>query len=468
LEAALSFRIETELDKTEILECYVNRIYFGSGCYGIETAARTYFSKPAAKLTLSEAALLAGLIRSPTRLSPLNNPDGAMVQRDVVLERLLDLGWISPAEKSAALAEPLRLSPRPQPAALQENWAMDAIRRELESILPRVGFDTGELKIYSTIQADLQAVAEKALRSRLESYEERFPELRKDPPLEAAAFFMDHRDGAVRAIVGGRDYSRSKFHRVYFGHRQAGSVVKSFVYALAWSRGLERRAPIENSRLQPGELQREFSTYNPSNADGNYEGPRPAEEGLIFSRNTMSVRVGQKAGFEAVARLLRQSGISVDPKPFPSIVLGAFETTLRDLVSAYTAFSNGGNQVQPYLIRRVTDAQGRVLYQHRQVRTPLLEPRAAEQTREVLVEVLVRGTGAGMVDRRLRGRAGGKTGTTNDFQDAWFVGFYGNLTGGVWVGFDTPQSMGGGAGGAQLALPIWSDVMISPSARSGR
>ncbi len=468
LEAALSFRIETELNKEDILECYVNRIYFGSGCYGVETAARTYFDKPAAALTLGEAALLAGLIRSPTRLSPLNNPEGALTQRNVVLQRLAELEWISPAEKQAAMAEPLRLSPRPQLGALQENWAMDSIRRELETILPRLGFDSGELRIYSTIQPDLQNAAEMAVRQRLESFEQRFPQLRQDPPLEAAAFFIDHRDGAVRAIVGGRDYQRSKYHRVYLGQRQAGSVVKSFVYALAWSRGLERRTPVENSRLQPGELPWEFSRYDPKNADGDYEGPRPAEEGLILSQNTMSVRVGQRAGWDTIARLFRQAGISENPQPFPSISLGAFETTLRDLVSAYTAFSTGGNQVRPYLIRKVVDSQGRVLYEHRQVRTPLLDPAAAELTALVLREVLVRGTGAGQADRRLRGRAGGKTGTTNDFQDAWFVGFYENLTGGVWVGFDTPTSMGHGAGGAQLALPIWSDIMISPAAQRTR
>lgn len=465
LEAALSFRIETELDKSEILECYVNRIYFGSGCYGIETASRTYFNKPASNLTLSEAALLAGLIRSPTRLSPLNNPDDAMTQRNVVLERMEELGWISNGEKNIALAEPLRLSRQALPGGLQENWAMDSIRRELETILPRVGFESGELKIYSTIRADLQTTAEKAVSERLAGFEKEFTGLSQGDRLEAAAFFIDHRDGAVRAIVGGREYAQSKFHRVYFGRRQAGSVVKSFVYALAFSRGLHRRETIENSRLQPGELSREFMSYNPNNADGNYDGPLPAEDGLVLSKNTMTVRVGMRAGFDELARLFRQAGISPDPRPFPSLCLGAFETTLRDLVSAYTAFPNGGNQVQPFLIRKVTDSGGRVLYEHRQIRTPLLEPEAAAQTAEILREVLTRGTGSGRVHSRLRGRAGGKTGTTNDFQDAWFVGFHGKLTGGVWVGFDTPRPMGPGAGGAQLALPVWSDIMASPAAR---
>lgn len=470
LEAALSFRIETELNKEEILECYINRIYFGSGCYGLETAARTYFNKPAANLTLAESALLAGLIRSPSRLSPLNNSEAALTQRNVVLESMAKLGWITPAEKAAALQEPLRLSAQPIVGSLQDNWAMDSIRRELEIILPRVGFETGELSIYSTIDPLLQQTADQALQNHLAASEKKFPALQGNPEaqLEGAAFFMDHSNGAVRAIVGGRNYRDSKFHRVYLGQRQAGSAIKPLIYALAFARGISPDTSISNERLRPGELPREFAHYNPNNFDDDYTGDRPARDGLILSKNTMSVRIGQRVGFDTIARSLRQAGLASDPSPFPSLSLGAFETTLRDLVSTYTAFSNEGNQVQPFLIRRVTDASGRTLYEHRQIRTPLLDPSAAALTADILRDVLTRGTGADHTPRSLHGRAGGKTGTTNDYFDAWFIGFSGHLTGGVWVGFDQPRSMGPGASGAQLALPIWAQVMTSPAAQSRR
>jgi penicillin-binding protein 1A len=475
LEAALSFRIETELSKEEILECYINRIYFGSGCYGLETASRTYFDKPASRLTLAESALLAGLIRSPTRLSPLNNPEGALEQRNVVLNRMRELNLITSSELYEALREPLRLSKAPQASAPQENWAMDAIRRELESVLPMGDFDAGGLTIFVTIDPELQKETESAIAKRLAETEQRagYPHATMEEQLargstdylEAAALFMDSRDGAVRSIAGGRDYSKSKFHRVLFGKRQAGSIVKPFIYAQAFTRGLRPWDRIEDARIRPGEIPRKFGRYDPANYDNEYGGPRPAEDGLVFSRNTMSVRVGLYAGLDGVARLLERAGLAENPQPFPSICLGAFETTLRDVVSAMTAFPNGGNQVHPFLIRKITDARGNVLYRRRQVRTPLLEPEAARLTAKVLEQVLTRGTGASVARAySLPSGAAGKTGTTNQFQDAWFVGFSGNLTGGVWVGFDRPRKIASGASGAVLALPIWADVMTSPAA----
>lgn len=476
LEAALSFRIETELTKEEILECYINRIYFGSGCYGIETAARTYFDKSASKLTLAEAALLAGLIRSPTRLSPLNNPDGAIEQRNVVLNRMRELNLITSAELYEALREPLRLPENPQRSAPQENWAMDAIRRELETVLPMGDFDAGGLTISTTIDPGMQRATESSIAGRLAETEARpgYPHPRMEERLaagsndylEAAALFMDRRDGAVRAIAGGRDYSKSKFHRALFGQRQAGSIVKPFVYAHAFARGLAPGDRVEDARIRPGEIPRRLGSYDPANYDGEYGGLRPAADGLVFSRNTMSVRVGLHAGLDGVARILERAGLAENLQPYPSICLGAFETTLRDVVSAMTAFPNAGNQVHPFLIRKVTDAQGNVLYRNRQVRTPLLDPRAAQITAGVMEEVLTRGTGAAAARGfSLPRGAAGKTGTSHQFQDAWFVGFAGNLTGGVWVGFDKPRKIAAGASGGLLALPIWADVMTSPPAR---
>jgi penicillin-binding protein 1A len=475
LEAALSFRIETELTKERILECYMNRIYFGSGYYGIETACRAYFGKPASRIDLSESALLAGLIRSPTRLSPFNNLDEAITQRNVVLRRMYELGFITSAEMLEAVRSDVRIEPNRQPAAPQENWAMDTIRRELETILERNQMGGGGLSIYTSIDPGLQASAENAVRSRLESYE-RLPGFRHKTReeslatgsfdyLQAAAIAIDNLDGGIRMIVGGRDYDRSKFHRALLGRRQLGSVVKPFVYALAFERGLNPGQKIDDGPIKPGELPREFRNYQPANSDGIFGPMRPVGDGLIDSRNTMSVRVGMIAGLDRTADFLRRAGIHENPPRFPAMFLGAFESNLKNLTAAYTAFPNRGHSVDPWIIDRVEDASGSVVYQRKPVRRPLFPFDAAEQVSGWMAETLTRGTGASSRRLGLRRLAAGKTGTTNQFQDAWFVGFVSTLTCGVWVGFDMPKTILPGGGGSSLALPIWVDVMESPAGR---
>jgi len=475
LEAAMSFRIETELTKERILECYVNRIYFGSGYYGIETACQAYFGKPAARINLSEAALLAGLIRSPTRLSPFNNLDGAITQRNVVLKRMHDIGFISSPQMLEAMRTNIVIQANRQPAAPQENWAMDAIRRELESLIDKADLGEGGLAIYTGIDPALQAAAEHSVETRLASYEAKpgFPHASRHEAvgrggydyLQAAALAVDNRDGAIRMIVGGRDYSRSKFNRALLGHRQLGSMVKPFVYARAFEQGLSPRERIDDEAIRPGEIPRQYGRYQPSNSDGVFGPPRSAADGLIFSRNTMTVRVGMKAGIDPTANFMRQANLSEDPPRFPSIFLGAFESNLRNLTAAYTAFANGGNMTEPWLIDRVADSSGSVIYQRRPVRKPLLTPKSADLVSSIMEDVLTKGTGAASRSLGLRRRAAGKTGTTNQFQDAWFVGYVPALTCGVWVGFDHPKTILPGGGGSQLALPIWVDVMQSEAGR---
>lgn len=474
LEAAMSFRIETELTKEEILEYYVNRIYFGSGYYGIETACQAYFGKPAAKLNLAEAALMAGLIRSPTRLSPFNDLPASLKQRDVVLRRMFELGYINEAQLQNALRQKIQLA-EPEQASPQENWAMDAIRRELEEIIERENIEEGGISIYTTLDPGLQRDAQRSLNARLSEIETR-PNFRhakraesvavgSSDYLQGAAMVLDNRNGAIRAIVGGRDYSRSKFNRALFARRQIGSAVKPFVYAVAFANGLKPNDPISDARLTPGEIPSRFGSYNPDNSDDSYGGLRPAAEGLIYSRNTMSVRIGLRAGLDPIAQTIIRAGIHEDPPRYPAMCLGAFESNLRDLTSAYTAFADGGNQVKAHLITRITDLHGTTLYRTREVRVPLLDPRSARMTTGIMEDVFERGTAAGARSLGLRRPAAGKTGTTNDTQDAWFVGFSGALTCGVWVGFDTPKPIVNGASAAQLALPIWVSIIESPAGR---
>ena len=473
VEAALAFRIETELTKEEILEAYMNRIYFGSGTYGIEAASQTYFGKPASRLNLQEAATLAGLIRSPNRFSPLNNPQGSVHERNAVLGRMYDIGLITSAQRDESQAEELVTvsSPRVSP---EDNWAMDAILRDLDMVLEPGQMNEGGLKIYTTIDGDLQKAAEESVTRRLREIEAQpgYPHQpagsftgkvldgeKSVPYLEAAALVMDNKSGGIRAIVGGRDYDRSKFHRALFGRRQIGSTVKPFVYAEAFEKGLKPSDPVDDGRIGPGEIPSRYGAYDPANSDGTYLGIRPAGDGLVYSRNTMSVRIGLRAGIDNVADAIETAGLCKDPPRFPSLCLGTFETNLKDLTAAYTVFATGGYKLQPYMIDRVTDADGHVLYKATGGRLKVFSPQTAKMTTDLLGEVVERGTASRAHDLGLRGAAFGKTGTTNNFVDAWFLGFTSRFTCGVWVGFDQPRTIRPGGYGATLALPIWVDII---------
>ena len=473
IEAALAFRIETELSKEEILEGYVNRIYFGSGTYGIEAASQTYFGKSAAKLNLQESGALAGLIRSPNRFSPLNNPEGCIRERNTVLGRMLYLGLVSNMEYEEAIASPL-VAMAATKTSPEQNWAMDAILRELDLVLEPGQMGAGGLKIYTTIDGPLQVAAEKAVQTRLLQVEAQqgYPHKpmadftsaildreKSAPYLQSAAIAFDNKSGGIRAIVGGRDYDKSKFHRALYGRRQAGSVVKPFVYACAFEAGMPANEPISDDRIQVGEIPQKYGHYDPSNSDKTHRGIQSAGEGLIDSRNTMSVRVGLRAGLDRIADKLIRAGLNENPPRFPSLCLGTFETSLKDITAAYTVFATGGMKLQPYLIDRVIDDSGTILYKSTRGKIPILQPAAAQMTAALLEQVVERGTASHAHEYGLTGYGAGKTGTTNNFLDAWFVGFDSHLTCGVWVGFDKPRPIRPGGYGGSLALPIWVDII---------
>jgi len=478
LEAALAMRMEAVLSKDEILTHYTNRIYFGAGLFGIETASQAYFHKPAADLTLSESALLAGLIRSPNRLSPFRDPDGALEQRNIVLRQMEDQGHISARQRLDAQAEPLVLAAeRPRPP--QEDWAMELLWRELERVLPQSVLDGAGLKIYTSLDGAMQRAAVAAVEEQLSSVEARpgYPHAKKadtafvdpqsrggTPYLQASAMAVDNHTGGIRVLVGGRDHKTSKFNRAYFAERQVGSSVKPFVYAAAFSTGLDPHAPVNDNRLSPGELPKAFANYNPANSDDTYRGILPAKDGLILSRNTMSVRVGAVAGIERVRENILAAGIGSDVPKYPSIFLGSFSGSLRALTVAYAALANDGVAPSPHLLDRVEDPQGRVLYRYKGSVQRILPSNVARLTAGVLREAMTRGTGQIAAAFGYRGEAAGKTGTTNDYKDAWFIGFDRETTCGVWVGFDQPKRIVDRGYGATLALPIWVKIMNAASA----
>lgn len=473
LEAALAVRMELVFTKDEILTHYMNRIYFGSGLFGVETASRAYFRKPAADLTLAESALLAGLIRSPNRLSPFRDPDGALKQRNITLQQMEAQGFISAGQRIDAQQEPLMLaSERPPPP--QEDWAMELVWKELERVLPQDVIDAAGLKIYTALDTGMQRAAVTSVEETLQAVEARpgyahprkadvaevDPQTREGTPyLQAAAMAVDNRTGGIRVLVGGRDYAASKFNRSYFAERQVGSAVKPFVYAVAFAGGLDPNAPVSDDRLRAGELPKSYGRYDPSNSDDTYRGMLPAKDGLILSRNTMSVRVGAMAGLDRVRETILAAELTKDAPRYPSIFLGSFSGTLRALTSAYAAIANDGVAPTPYLVDRVVNAQGRVIYRHKGSVQRILPAKAARITAAVLEEAMTRGTGASAAALGYRGKAAGKTGTTNDYRDAWFIGFDGETTCGVWVGFDKPKTIIDRGYGATLALPVWVKIM---------
>ena len=479
LEAMVAMRIEQKFTKQQILELYMNRIYFGSGCYGVETASQAYFGKNASKLNLSEAALLAGLIRSPNRFSPLKNPEGAALQRNAVVDRMVDLHKISDADAKAAKAAKVNARPK-RMLQIQENYAMDAVQRDLNLLLSQDQIDNGGLFIYTSLDPAVQNAAQQALETQLSRIERQSnfhhplkssyqpPESGEDssmPYLEGAVVAIDNSSGGIRGLVGGRDYAQSKFNRALApANRQVGSAFKPFVYTIAFSHGLLPGAAISDGPIQPGEIEG-AGNWTPGNSDGTYGGYQPCSYGLIQSRNTMSVRVGQFAGLDAVQQAAVSLNLGETIPHGPAIYIGAFETNLRALTAAYTVFPNAGIRKQSYIIERIDDQDHNPIYRAAHISVPALDPGSAWMTSRLMEEVLTRGTAASARSLGFKLPAAGKTGTTNDYKDAWFVGYTSTMTCGVWVGFDQPVTIVSRGYGAALALPVWAQVMNRAASR---
>src|SRR5213596_1650631 len=474
LEAMVALRIERQFTKRQILELYINRIYFGTGCYGVETASQAYFSKSGSKLNLSEAAILAGLIRSPNRFSPLKNPEGAVAQGNAVLDRMVALKKITPAQAQEARIAKITPHPKRLPQ-IQENYAMDAVQRALSPLLTQDQIDNGGLSIYTTLDPAVQNAAQDALEKQLTKIEHQSnfhhplkanykpPENGEGdsamPYLEGAVVVIDNASGGIRALVGGRDYAQSKFNRALApANRQVGSAFKPFVYTVAFSHGLLPSSAISDGPIQPGEIDG-AGNWSPGNSDGTYGGVMPCSYGLIHSRNTMSVRVGQFAGLDAVQKVANDLGVSQNVPQGPAIYIGSFETNLKDLTAAYSIFPNAGVRKQAYIIERIDDQRHKPIYLAAHISTPALDPSAAWMTSQVMEQVLTSGTAASARSLGFRLPAAGKTGTTNDYKDAWFLGYTSTLTCGVWVGFDQPATIIPHGYGAALALPVWTQVM---------
>ncbi|HZJ17328.1 MAG TPA: penicillin-binding transpeptidase domain-containing protein, partial [Chthoniobacteraceae bacterium] len=453
----------------------VNRIYFGSGYYGIESAARGYFGKPAADLTSGESATLAGLIRSPKRFAPSRDVAAAEAERDTVLERMLELEMISADEVIAAKAQQLKIA-HDRTMRVTDDPVMDAVLREAATLLAPETLDYGGLTIFTTIDPQLQRLAQSAADRRLTEIEDQkgYPHPKKrdfvpgtnadgtEKPtnyLQTAVVLVDNRSGAIRALVGSRDYEQSKYCRALLARRQIGSTFKPFVYAAAFEQGLYPGSLVDDSKISPGEFRDLPKKWSPENSDGEYGGPQPAAIGLLKSRNTMSVRVGEFAGLRKVRALAQAAGVSDDIPDLPAVFLGGFETTVRDLASAYTIFPNLGVYRPSFLISSIEDREGRVLWQAPRGEERVLSADCAWLVSGILQHVMKSGTAARSASLGWKKIGAGKTGTTNDFFDAWFVGYTSSLTCAVWVGMDQPETILEKGYGSTLALPVWVEIM---------
>src|SRR5436190_2150518 len=397
------------------------------------------------------------------------------IERHAVLDRMVALKKLSSADAEAAKRAKIAPRPRRMPF-VQENYAMDAVQRDLNLILTQDQIDNGGLSIYTTLDPSVQNAAQDALETQLTKIEHQSnfhhpvkanyhpPENGEGdsamPYLEGAVVVVDNASGGIRALVGGRDYAQSKFNRALApANRQVGSAFKPFVYTVAFSHGLLPGAAISDGPIRPGEIDG-AGNWSPGNSDGTYGGVLPCSYGLIHSRNTMSVRVGQFAGLDTVQKVANTLGISQNIPHGPAIYIGSFETDLKDLTAAYSVFPNAGMRKQAYVIERIDDANHKPIYLAAHISTPALDPGAAWMTSRLMEEVLTRGTAASARSSLgFRLPAAGKTGTTNDYKDAWFLGYTSTLTCGVWVGFDQPTTIISRGYGAALALPVWTQVM---------
>ena len=439
-ELGLALWLEQKFSKTQILEMYLNRVYFGAGAYGIEAAAQRYFDKPALKLSVAEAAMLAGLVRSPSRLQPSRNPDGAERRAQVVLAAMVEMKFVNDRSAKAALMQPAHAI-KPDGAGsvgYVADWLMDV----LDDLVGRVEQD---IVVETSIDPALQAAAEKALVDDLAKYGDK-------AGVGQGALVAMSPQGAVRAMVGGRNYTESQFNRAVAAKRQPGSAFKPFVYLTALERGLTPESVREDKPVA-------IKGWRPENYSHEYFGPVTLKQALAHSLNTVSVRLTLEFGPPAVVRTAHRLGIASKLEPNASIALGTSEVSVIELVSAYATFANGGFAVAPHVVERVRSAGGKLLYQRRPENFGhVVEPRHVAMMNAMMQETLLTGTAR---KAELAGwPAAGKTGTSQDFRDAWFIGYTGHLVAGVWLGNDDASSTRKTTGGG-LPVEIWSKFMRS-------
>ncbi|MHC2366532.1 penicillin-binding protein 1A [Bradyrhizobium diazoefficiens] len=437
-EAELAIWLERKHSKDEILELYLNRVYFGSGAYGVEAAAQRYFGKSAKNVTIAEAAMLAGLVKSPSRLAPDRNPEGAEARAQIVLTAMADARFITEAQAQASIGHP-SYNVKPVGAGTV-NYVADWIGEVLDDL---VGQIDESIKVETTIDPKLQGEAEAAIIDELAAKSVKFN-------VSQGALVAMTPDGAVRAMVGGRNYSESQYNRAVTAKRQPGSSFKPFVYLTALEQGLTPDTVRQDAPI-------EVKGWRPENYTHEYFGAVTLTQALAMSLNTVAIRLGLEVGPKNVVRTAHRLGISSKLEPNASIALGTSEVSVVELVGAYAPFANGGFVVTPHVVTRIRTLSGKLLYMRQpDERNQVIDPRYVGMMNSMMRETLISGTAK---KAEIPGwPAAGKTGTSQDYRDAWFIGYTANLVTGVWLGNDdnapTKKATGGG-----LPVEVWSRFM---------
>ena len=471
-ELILARRIEAGYSKDEILRLYLNKVYFGDGLYGVEAASQGYYAKHASDLTLSEAALLAGLVASPSRYAPTVNMQRAVSRRNVVLEAMLDNGDIDRAALDAARAEKIALHDGLPAEEPHGQYFKEQVRQEL---VDRFGWERvyqGGLRVFTTIDVAMQEAAETAAADGLKALEARREALaarrRKNlspadaaarakqdaEPLQAALYAMDPINGYVRAMVGGRDFAESHFNRAVQAKRQPGSAFKPFVYAAALEAGYTPATVIDHLNDPIATVEGDWVPADGHSTDDSMT----LRTGLRTSSNRAAVKLLQDVGIPRAVEYAKTLGVG-DVPSVPSLALGSGEVTLQSITAAYAAFAHQGLVPTPIIIRRVEDRDGRVLYRSEEMSTRAITETTAFLMANMMADVINSGTAWGVRQAGFKLPAAGKTGTTNDYNDAWFIGFTPKLVTGVWVGFDQPRTILPNGYAADVAVPFWTTFM---------
>jgi len=454
-ELLFAAKLEHHFTKNEILELYLNKVYFGSGLYGAEAASRGYFGKKASELSLGEASLLAGLLKAPSSYDPSQAPQKAESRQAVVLRAMLDCKAITQEQYDTAFKTQIEIYDGLRSEEPYGQYFKDEVRRQLVERFGHEKVEQGGLKVYTTIDPYMQRAADAAVDQSIAEIEKSLPK-RKTPrdPLQAALIAIDPRTGAVRAMVGGRDFTTSNFNRATLARRQPGSAFKPFVYAAAVEDGLGPDDLIEGLD-EPIEASNAAWTPDDEHV---YEEVLTLREGLRMSSNRAAVSLLRTVGLKQTMRQAQDFGFDHLPA-VPSVALGSGEVTLSSITAAYGAFANSGEVFRPHLVRRVVDRDGQLLYENRDTPQQAVRPVTAYLMADMLRGVIDGGTGYGVRQMGFQLPAAGKTGTTNDYKDAWFIGFTPSLVTGVWVGYDQPQTIRRNGYAAELAVPMWTRFM---------
>lgn len=455
-EAILAYRIDRLLSKNEILHIYLNQIYLGEGAYGVEAASQTYFDKHTHELSLAEISLMAGLPQAPSRYSPFKHYKLARKRQVYVLNRMAEVGFIESDDARKAYQQVLLWKPQKKQAT-ENAYFVQHVKNYIEQKYGHTLLTTGGLSVHTTLDPSLQKTARRAIKKGIKAWTIRhqFSSNLPEPP-QAALVAMEVGSGRLKAIIGGTNFSESQFNRATQALRQPGSAFKPIIYAAALAKGLTPATLIIDEPLQLQGVTTDH-TWEPKNFDGTFRGPTTLRNGLVFSRNIVTIKILQENGINGTIKMARQLGIHSPLAENLSLALGVSGVSLLDLTTAYAVFARAGNYMEPLFITKITDRNGAILEQNTPVKNQIMDERTAYQITHLLKHVVNDGTGRKA--KGLRTATAGKTGTTDKNMDAWFVGYTPDLVAGVWLGYDQKTSLGENETGGRAAAPIWLDFM---------